>query len=50
MRVLNLVNQDKGDIKYKISQFPDGQQTIDLECGRAFIQGKDIKIIARISI
>jgi ribose-phosphate pyrophosphokinase len=49
MRVLNLVNQEKGDIRYKISKFPDGQQTIDLECGRAFVQGKDVKIISRIS-
>jgi ribose-phosphate pyrophosphokinase len=27
---LNLVNQEKSAIKYKISQFPDGQQTVDL--------------------
>jgi len=27
---LNLVNQEKSDIKYKISKFPDGQQTVDL--------------------
>ncbi len=26
----DLVNQDKSDVKYKISKFPDGQQTIDL--------------------
>jgi ribose-phosphate pyrophosphokinase len=28
--ILNLVNEEKSDIKYKISKFPDGQQTIDL--------------------
>jgi len=27
---LNLVDLEKSDIKYKISKFPDGQQTIDL--------------------
>ena len=33
MRVLNLTNVDRSDIKYKVSRFPDGQQaiTIDLE-------------------
>ena len=28
--ILNLVDQEKSFIKYKISKFPDGQQTIDL--------------------
>lgn len=28
--ILNLVDQEKSKIKYKISKFPDGQQTIDL--------------------
>lgn len=27
---LNLVNEEKSDFKYKISRFPDGQQTVDL--------------------
>ena len=27
---LNLVNPEKSQIKYKISKFPDGQQTLDL--------------------
>jgi ribose-phosphate pyrophosphokinase len=27
---LDLVNSEKSDIKYKISSFPDGQQTVDL--------------------
>jgi ribose-phosphate pyrophosphokinase len=30
MDVLNLVNLERSEIKYKISKFPDGQQTIDL--------------------
>ena len=28
MKILNLVNLEKSDIKYKISKFPDGQQNI----------------------
>jgi ribose-phosphate pyrophosphokinase len=28
--ILDLVNIEKSDIKYKISKFPDGQQTVDL--------------------
>ena len=31
MRNLNLVYQDLSDVKYRISRFPDGQQTVDLE-------------------
>lgn len=33
MKVLNLVNQEKSDIKYKISKFPDGQQNIIIGTG-----------------
>jgi ribose-phosphate pyrophosphokinase len=29
--ILDLVNPEKSDIKYKISSFPDGQQTVDIE-------------------
>lgn len=30
VKTLNLVNPDKSDIKYKISQFPDGQQQVTI--------------------
>jgi ribose-phosphate pyrophosphokinase len=30
---LNLIDYKKSDLKYKISKFPDGQQTINLEVG-----------------
>jgi ribose-phosphate pyrophosphokinase len=33
LKKLNLFNPEKSDVKYKISSFPDGQQTIDLETG-----------------
>lgn len=38
MLKLDLTNLDKSDIKYKISKFPDGQQTVDLE--KSYILGK----------
>lgn len=31
MKILNLVNQDKSDIKFKISKFPDGQQNCTIQ-------------------
>lgn len=31
MIILNLIHSERSDIKYKISQFPDGQQTVDLQ-------------------
>lgn len=30
MKILNLVNQEKSDIKYQISKFPDGQQQVKI--------------------
>jgi ribose-phosphate pyrophosphokinase len=34
--ILDLVNPEKSDIKYKISSFPDGQQTVDIEPFRLY--------------
>jgi len=48
MRTINLANQEKTDIQYKISKFPDGQQSIDIETPRMFLQGADVKMVARI--
>ena len=31
MKILNLTNLEKSDIKFKISKFPDGQQQITIE-------------------
>jgi ribose-phosphate pyrophosphokinase len=31
MKVLDLTNEEKSDIKYKVSKFPDGQQSITLD-------------------
>jgi ribose-phosphate pyrophosphokinase len=49
MLTLNLAYPDNSDIKFKISQFPDGQQTIDLISQPDFIRGTDIKIYSRMS-
>jgi ribose-phosphate pyrophosphokinase len=45
MANLNLVNPHKSDIDFKISQFPDGQQTIDLVDISKL--GSNIKIVSR---
>ena len=45
---LNLVNQEKSDIKYKISKFPDGQQTVDLVRGTVNVI-EDIRIETRLN-
>jgi ribose-phosphate pyrophosphokinase len=48
MRKLNLEYPEKSDVKFKISKFPDGQQTIDIETSSFFLQNDDVKIEARI--
>jgi ribose-phosphate pyrophosphokinase len=45
---LNLVNQEKSDIKYKISKFPDGQQTVVLVLGTINVI-EDIRIETRLN-
>lgn len=30
MKVLNLVNKEESDIKYEVSKFPDGQQSLTI--------------------
>jgi ribose-phosphate pyrophosphokinase len=48
MRRLNLAYPEKSDVKFNISKFPDGQQTVDIETGSMFLQGEDVKIETRI--
>jgi len=45
---LNLVNQEKSNIQYKINKFPDGQQSIDLERGTVNVID-DIRIETRLN-
>ena len=45
---LNLVNQEKSDIKYKINKFPDGQQSVDLVRGTVNVIN-DIRIETRLN-
>lgn len=48
--ILNLVDQEKSFIKYKISKFPDGQQTIDLVDVRpALFIDKTVQISSRLN-
>ena len=49
MKTLNLAYPEKSDVKFTISKFPDGQQSLDIETGKAWIEGADITIKARIS-
>ena len=48
MRRLSLDYPERSDVKFKISKFPDGQQTVDIETGSIFLQGEHVKIEARI--
>jgi ribose-phosphate pyrophosphokinase len=48
--ILNLVDQEKSFIKYKISKFPDGQQTIDLiDVLQSQILTKTVEIRSRLN-
>jgi ribose-phosphate pyrophosphokinase len=47
---LNLVDSSKSDIKYKISKFPDGQQTVDIVSTVERMWGfRNIQIISRLN-
>jgi ribose-phosphate pyrophosphokinase len=48
MKKLNLAYPEQSDIQFKISKFPDGQQTIDLLNSRGSVQGTDVVIYSRI--
>jgi ribose-phosphate pyrophosphokinase len=50
MITLNLVNQEKSQIKYRISRFPDGQQTVDLtDWNDLMIYEDPVKISSRLN-
>lgn len=50
MTIFNLVDQEKSDIKYKISQFPDGQQTIDIINGENSLRyNEEIQLKSRLN-
>ena len=46
MKILDLTNPEKSFIKYKVSKFPDGQQTIDLETLHI---NDEVKILSRLN-
>ena len=48
MRVLNLAYPENSPIKFTISSFPDGQQSVDIGISHFFIKGEDVRIEARI--
>jgi ribose-phosphate pyrophosphokinase len=46
---LNLVDLEKSDLKYKISKFPDGQQTVDLTEWKDLDYTDPVKITSRLN-
>lgn len=46
---LNLADPRDSDIRFKISTFPDGQQTVDIESGSMYINGLNVKIYSRMN-
>ena len=46
---LNLTNPNDSDVKFKISKFPDGQQTVDIESSPMYINGLSVKIMSRMN-
>lgn len=50
MITLNLIDQEKSQIKYKISKFPDGQQTLDLTSWSILMNNEDaVKLSTRLN-
>jgi ribose-phosphate pyrophosphokinase len=46
---LNLTNPNDSDVKFKISKFPDGQQTVDIESFPMYINGLAVNIVSRMN-
>lgn len=49
MAILNLVNKEKSQVKYKISDFPDGQQQVQILSIDTSNTDKDVTIFARLN-
>ena len=46
---MNLTDPNDSDVKFKISKFPDGQQTVDITSTPMYINGLDVKIYSRMN-
>ena len=49
LKKLNLANPESSEIKYQISKFPDGQQSVTITDAPAFLQGHDVMISSRLN-
>lgn len=49
LKTLNLANPENSEIKFTISKFPDGQQSVTIDDAPAFIQGSDVKLYSRLN-
>lgn len=49
LKTINLANPENSEIKFTISKFPDGQQSVTIDEAPAFIQGSDVKLYSRLN-
>jgi ribose-phosphate pyrophosphokinase len=49
LKTLNLANPEKSEIKFTVSKFPDGQQSITINDAPAFIQGSEVKLYSHLN-
>jgi ribose-phosphate pyrophosphokinase len=49
LKTINLANPENSEIKFTVSKFPDGQQSITIDDAPAFIQGSDVKLYSRLN-
>lgn len=49
LKTINLANPETSEIKFTVSKFPDGQQSVTIDEGLAFIQGSDVKLYSRLN-
>jgi ribose-phosphate pyrophosphokinase len=49
LKTINLANPENSEIKFTVSKFPDGQQSIAIDDAPAFIQGSDVKLYSRLN-
>jgi ribose-phosphate pyrophosphokinase len=49
LKTINLANPETSEIKFTVSKFPDGQQSVTINEATAFIQGSDVKLYSRLN-
>jgi ribose-phosphate pyrophosphokinase len=49
LKTINFANPETSEIKFTVSKFPDGQQSVTIDEAPAFIQGSDVKLYSRLN-